>query len=412
MNRREFLSAAIAASTSAACGLKRPQRAAHSPWDDILARMPASLSRLIDDPAHEVQLLYTRIDRAADNGAVLSHFPLKVAPRRWFTAASWVKLPVVLLTAERLTSLGAGPDARIVLDAPPASGYWDDAEPLAEPFARTVRRVFTISENVPFNRLYEYLGQREIGESLTARGHPDARVIARLGSPDPNRNRVVGASRLTDPTGREIERRDGRTNPASPGFTYGKVLKGKGWQNGDGTITPGPHDFTATNYLPLTAMHEMLAALLFPDAFATNKRWRISPALRQMILTELSRWPRESPDPRYDRATHPDSSAKYFVVGDMQTDAPAWLRMFGKVGQAYGYLQDCAYMIDRDAGIEFMLAATIHANADGIFNDDRYEYAEISVPFLAQLGRAAFEVERQRTRPHRPRFDDLPTSWM
>ena len=37
--------------------------------------------------------------------------------------------------------------------------------------------------------------------------------------------------------------------------------------------------------------------------------------------------------------------------------------------------------------LEYILTATIHVNKDGIFNDDVYEYDEIGMPFLAQLGR-------------------------
>ena len=41
-------------------------------------------------------------------------------------------------------------------------------------------------------------------------------------------------------------------------------------------------------------------------------------------------------------------------------------------------------------------AAVVHANADGVFNDDRYEYESIAQPFLASLGRAALALARDR----------------
>lgn len=61
--------------------------------------------------------------------------------------------------------------------------------------------------------------------------------------------------------------------------------------------------------------------------------------------------------------------------------------------------------------MEFLLTATIHANADGIFNDDKYEYDEVAIPFLASLGRAVLDYERSRTRAIRPNFAGLPTVW-
>ncbi len=374
--------------------------------------MPRELAGLVANPAHEIQALYTRIDRDDRQRPSLFTAPLALAPRRWFTAASWVKLPAILLTGERLTMLGCDGSARIVLDAPPASGNWDTGEPLDEPFERTVRRLCTVSENVPFNRLYDYLGQRDIGEALAAHAMDEVRLIARLGSGDPEKNRSVGGSRVLDAAGHDVEHREARTNPDAPAFPFGAVLKGRGWVTDTGEIVPGPHDFSRTNFVPLPAMHGMLSALVFPEAAAPEARWRISTALRATILTELARWPRESRDPVYPAPEYYDGYAKFFIIGDRKDPAPAGLRIFGKSGQAYGYLQDSAYVVDRAAGIEFLLTATVHANADGIFNDDQYEYEEVAIPFLAALGRAVLEYEQERTRAVRPTFEGLPTEWI
>jgi hypothetical protein len=57
------------------------------------------------------------------------------------------------------------------------------------------------------------------------------------------------------------------------------------------------------------------------------------------------------------------------------------------VGYAYGYLTDNAYIIDTKNNIEYILTATIHVNANEIYNDDAYEYETLGIPFLAALGR-------------------------
>ena len=61
---------------------------------------------------------------------------------------------------------------------------------------------------------------------------------------------------------------------------------------------------------------------------------------------------------------------------------------------AYGALSEVAYVVDRDSGVECMLAASIRVNADGILNDDRYEYDTIGIPFMAAWSRAVLDVER------------------
>lgn len=51
--------------------------------------------------------------------------------------------------------------------------------------------------------------------------------------------------------------------------------------------------------------------------------------------------------------------------------------------------------MDRARGLQFALAASVYANRDGVFNDDRYEYAEVALPFLHALGHAVWDHERE-----------------
>ena len=69
------------------------------------------------------------------------------------------------------------------------------------------------------------------------------------------------------------------------------------------------------------------------------------------------------------------------------------IKIYNKVGYAYGTLTDCAYIKDTRNNIDFMVTATILVNKDQIFNDDNYEYDEVGIPFLAQLGRELYELE-------------------
>lgn len=53
-------------------------------------------------------------------------------------------------------------------------------------------------------------------------------------------------------------------------------------------------------------------------------------------------------------------------------------------------------MVDAAHGVEFLLAATLYINADGVLNDDKYEYDTIGFPFLRDLGRRVYEAELRR----------------
>ena len=87
--------------------------------------------------------------------------------------------------------------------------------------------------------------------------------------------------------------------------------------------------------------------------------------------------------------------------GDAKT-IPDHIRIFNKVGDAYGFLTDAAYIVDFKNGIEFILSATIYTNENQTFNDNNYEYDEIGLPFLRDLGQAIYEVELERQREHKP----------
>ena len=113
--------------------------------------------------------------------------------------------------------------------------------------------------------------------------------------------------------------------------------------------------------------------------------------------------PRESREPTYpDRDEHFDSYVKLFLFGDSREPIPDHIRIFNKVGEAYGYLIDDAYVVDFEAGVEFLLTAVIQVNANRIYNDDTYEYETVGRPFMARLGRAVYEHELERKRAHRP----------
>ena len=98
----------------------------------------------------------------------------------------------------------------------------------------------------------------------------------------------------------------------------------------------------------------------------------------------------------YDRLQYPDGYVKFFMFGDGKEKIPSNIRIFNKVGDAYGYLTDSAYIKDEKSGVEFMLSATVYVNENQIFNDDHYEYDQLGMPFLAELGRQVYQLELAR----------------
>lgn len=365
-----------------------------SPWEAVFARMPPALAAVARNPAHEVQLRWVSVARTADGAPRFTTHDFGLAPRRWFPAASVAKLPMALLMAEAVQAAGGDAGTLLALDAPPATGEWGD-EPLSEAFGRGIDRTFAVSENLPFNRWYELLGGDRVHARLATLGYPHARLIARLGSSDLAANRRTGGGTLRTTDGRVLA----RCAPAlarERRFPFGAALRGDGWLGDDGVLAPGPHDFSHANFLPLADSLRMLQAFIAPETVPPAQRWRIDGALRARLLRALALRPRESVDPVYPEASHPDGHARWFFVGDGTQRYPEGMTVFGKSGMAYGSLSEVAWVIDRHSGAECLLAARVLCNADGVYNDDRYEYDTVGLPFLAAWSRAVLDVERER----------------
>ncbi len=115
----------------------------------------------------------------------------------------------------------------------------------------------------------------------------------------------------------------------------------------------------------------------------------------------LSQYPSETPYPKYDTAEFFDSYVKFFFQkGGRQI--PENIRVFNKVGWAYGFLTDVSYVVDFKNQIEFMLTATIYANEDGILNDNKYEYDSVALPFLYRVGQDIYHFDLNRKRKFKP----------
>lgn len=360
-------------------------------WPAVFAAMPDELAAAAWDPVYRVQVM-CRFRRLGERR--WRTYQWRYMPERWFSAASVAKLPIALLACERIANLGLDLDARIGLEGPPIGGEWPPDEPAYEALERSLLRIFTVSENPPFNRLYDFLGVEAIHRRLAAMGYPAVRLISRM-SPPVRDNGRTRAGTVRAPDGSEAHPFPER-NAALPVFPFGRALDGAGFLGDDGVLVPGPHDFSRANFLPLGDALDMLQALVDPASVPIRRRWLIPDAMRRRLLALAALMPRESTDPSYDAAEYYDGYARFLMIGDGQGAKPGGLHLAGKSGQAYGFLSDVAHI--REAGVpcECLAAASIYVNADGVFNDDRYEYDSIGYAFLGHLGRTLWSAVRSR----------------
>jgi hypothetical protein len=126
-----------------------------------------------------------------------------------------------------------------------------------------------------------------------------------------------------------------------------------------------------------------------------------------MVRKYMSMYPGESDFPRYPEPDYYPAYCKFLLYGnDKKAKMLPNVRIFNKVGDAYGFLLDIAYVADFENKVEFMVSAVIYCNKDGILNDDRYDYEETGYPFMKYLGEDIYQYELNRKREHKP---DLST---
>ena len=398
MKRRRFLAALAGVAGSVRTAGAVAQSA--EPLAAMRAAMGPTFAGPWSDARFELQILHTRIDRRPGAAPLLTHFQHGVAPERWFAPASLVKLPVAALALERVAELadrGVDRDTTMLLRGPPRCAQSAAAE--SESVARAIRRMFVVSENEPYNRLYELLGQDRIHARLEAIGCPMSRVVARIAPCSPGDNRITGAVEFRAADGRTLAQVDAGAATQARGFPHGRALKGRAWVERGKTL-PGPHDFSESNFVPLDEAHRILMATVLPEALPPGRRFRLDDAAHAWLRQCMGMLPAESADPVYEARHFPETYSKYLLGGSGMAALPAGTRSFNKVGRSFGYLADCAYISDTVRGAEFFMSASLYVNDDDVLNDGKYEYRATGWPFLAALGRAAIEVDAARPRAH------------
>ena len=378
----------------------------------------ALLGPAANDPeTHRVQVRYTRIERDADNTPTFHTETWGVTPETYFYPASVVKFPIAVAALEFLDDLEPSGVDR---DTPMLSGAARPAQSTAEEdptapsgmpsVAHYVKKLFIVSDNDASNRLFELVGVDDLHHRLDRYGMGASRIVHRLALRLPieeNRHSnpvefiAGGVLRHAEPA-REGADRVAGVAPIPLG--RGEII--------DGALVAGPKNFARQNHLPLADVHGLLQAVIFPDSVAEARRPRLSPTDRALLLEAMSVQPAASGIEAYrDNDRYPDGFANYLIVGRDGDRLPSGVHIFNKVGRAYGFLTETAYVADLDQGAEFMVSATVYANANGVFNDDVYEYEEIGLPFLAALGEVLLEHERGRSRLHAPDFARMGAEW-
>lgn len=364
------------------------------------------LLEILDKPdTFRYQLIYTQIDRDKNNKPHFTHYKLRCNKDEYFNPASTVKMPLAFLALEKLHRMkiaGVNKYTSMLTDSAFSrqTGVTEDTSAAngLPSIAHYIKKVFLVSDNDAYNRLYEFLGQQYINETLWKKGYKNMRITRRFTPMDEEENRHTNPVRFVE---------DGKTIYAQPP-AYSKikfdfpqqVLIGRAHYNREEKLIQSPMDFTRHNNAPLEDLQQLLQSVLFPESVRPKQRFKLDKEDYEMLYRYMSQMPSESKHPKYDTSEYFDSYTKFLFKADRTI--PSYLRVFNKTGWSYGFLTDVAYIVDFKNNIEFMLSAMIYVNSDGILNDDKYEYKETGYPFFKEMGNIFYEYELQRKRERKP----------
>lgn len=366
---------------------------------------------------YELQIRYTQINRDEQNVPHLESHSFNIDSSLYFYPASTVKMPVAFLALQKLKEfqskgVNVTKYTTILHDSirhPQTSALVDGSSKTGLPsIAHYINKIFVTSDNDAYNRLYEFCGQQYINDKLLKNGtFTNSRIVTRVGISGFNikDNRYTNQIRFIGENEKPILLQEEKYSPGNYFQHLTRPFKGKGYYDGDlDSVIMKPFNMYEKNFVSIVDLEASLKRVIFPDIFPESTQFNLSEDDYTFLYEAMSKYPKDYSYLKDNKEKNYDGYVKFFMYGDSKEAIPDHIHIFNKVGFAYGYLTDCAYIFDTKNNVEFFLTATILVNENQIFNDGNYEYDDVGIPFLASLGREIYKYELNRERKFLPDF--------
>ena len=316
----------------------------------------------------EVQIILTELKKRK-NGFTIHKKKFNVDKKNYFYPASSIKLPIALLTIEKINE---NPNLNI------NSEFSIEGDSIITTFKKEITDLFIISSNESYNRLFEFLGQDYINKKLKQKGFKDFSISHRLSTKESDNLKTKEINFYRNGEINQIQK--SINNKPLTKLNLKNLNKGVGFIL-DNELQNKSMDFSRKNYFSIEELNNILIFLFFPE-ISKNKKFNLSKSQNLLIQKLMSSTPF---DMGFDKNIYPNNYNKFFIYGDK--DGMINDNIYNKVGNAYGYSIDNAYIYNKNSDRHFVLTACIYTNANNILNDNYYEYNEIGIPFLAEIGR-------------------------
>jgi hypothetical protein len=379
--------------------------------EKLMQQKPEQFGKILANPKdYRLQILYTQIDRDKNNIPHFKEFTYNLNPKEYFYPASTVKMPLAFLALEKINNLkmkGLSKSTQMVYDSVSDRQEQIYNNPYSingvQNIEQAVKEIFLVSDNNAANRLFEFVTPHTVHEQLANKGYKDVYIRNRLElDRTAKENRSTQAVDFYNEQGKIIYHQPAAFNKDS--LPYYNAFIGNGYLNNQDSLIKGPLNFSDKNRIYLSDLTHILKSVLFFDQTPPSQRFNLTTEDRKFLLHYMHTLPTESQYPTYDTANYWPNYCKFLYTGSEKGPFPSNIKIFNKVGDAYGFLLDIAYVMDPEKKIEFMLSAVIYCNSDGILNDSKYDYDSVGYPFYKNLGQLIYNYELQRKKAFLPNF--------
>ena len=361
-----------------------------NPIELVLKSDPYLKEIIKDKEDYEIQVMLTKVNH--DNTKIdFQNYQYQHDENQYFYPASTIKLPIVVLTLKKINELRSkGSDitlkSKIILNNVDNYSNFKLQDSITS-FQNLIADIFLVSDNSASNILIDFIGYNYFNDEMQNAGF-DRTYLNHKFNPDPYVNSTWQISDLDNNMissindNQKIIKADDKTNGLDKGerrYFNGEIL--------DESL-----NFSEKNRFSITDMHNLIKYIFYPEIFDKANTFNLNVEDYDFIRYWMSRFTYEDIGEKFiGDENFFETYNKFFIHGDEQSVSNEQIRVYNKIGQAYGTSIDNGLIKNYQNDVEFILTSTIYTNKNKVINDNLYEYDDIAEPFLAKLSRAIYK---------------------
>jgi len=347
-----------------------------------------------------LQIILTQVQTSEGGKKSFNTQTFNLNDSLYFYPASIVKLPVSIFCLERLHTEnmnGVTRSTRLIIDSIGGCQkkmYWDPlTNDSTASIAEYIEKALVVSDNVAYNRLYEFAGPEYVNRRLGEMRMKRSVIRHRFASCSAKENRATNPFYFLGSNGDTLFKRPAEYFSGD----YIRPMKDMEVKSFIGAskkkkVKVTSKDFSLNNTMPLMDIHALLMELIYPESQPFN--FSISDDDRKFLIKQLTIQPSEAENKELKKnPPYYDFMTNYFFYGSNQKSSKINVNVTNIVGLAYGFATDIAYVQNKEENLEYFLSATVYTNYGG---KTGYAYAQKSLPFLKQLGLSVYDAQLKK----------------